>query len=1177
MSTYCHLHNHTQFSLLDGATDIQSMMRKAAADGQEAVALTDHGNMFGAFKFVAAAKQHGLKPIVGCEFYLVKDRFRKAFSRKKGESDNRYHQLLLAKDPTGYRNLSKLCSLGFIEGLYSDYPRIDKSLIEKYHEGLIATSCCIGAEIPQLILHGHHDEAEKQLKWWFDLFGEDFYIELQRHSGLENIDGLGVSQEDINQHLLHLAKKYRIKTIATNDSHYLDQQDADNHDTLLCVNTGKFKTDQGRFMFPSKDFYFKTQDEMKSLFTDIPEALDNTLEIASKVEMLDLANEVALPKFQIPTGFASQGEYLKHLTYQGAKRRYGELTADVNDRIVFELDVIQQSGYPGYFLIVQDITSHAREIGVSVGPGRGSAAGSVVAYCLGITNIDPIKYDLLFERFLNPERISMPDIDMDFDDAGRSKILDYVIQKYGHEQVAQIITYGTMAAKMSIRDVGRVLNVPLSEVNRITKQFPSHLGATLNGILAEGGIDADLASEMLDEDLDKAKKIRQWAEGEDEIGHMLRVAKGIEGSVRNTGIHACGIVITPEPVVHYVPVAKSKDSDLLVTQFDNYVAEDAGLLKMDLLGLRTLSIIKDTVKMIHQRHGLEIDPDAVPLDDGKTYELFQKAQTVGIFQYESVGMRKYLRELKPTRFEDLIAMNALFRPGPMAYIPNFIRRKHGQEPIYYDLPEMESILAETYGITVYQEQVMLLSQKLANFTKGQADALRKAMGKKRRAIIDEMYPLFIEGCLANGHPKQVVDKIWKDWESFASYAFNKSHSTCYAFLAFQTAYLKANYPAEFMAALLANNSNDTVKLNTFLRECRHMKLAVIPPDINSSDHNFTVDSQGRIVIGLAALKGVGSASVQDIIAERANGLFEDYIDMTKRLNLRSVNKKCMEALTLAGAFDSFGAHRSQYFAPSGGHETFIEHGLRFGQDYQKKQASKQMSLFGELDDDTIEQPVLPHAQPWNERQQLESEKEIVGIYVSGHPLEAYRLEMENYVTCDLSHIEQINQAGVRLSIAGIVTKPRSGMTRRGEKHSACTLQDMSGTYDLMLYRELHEKFHHLITEGQVIYVEGSMRERYNSKQIYFQIEDIRLLSTVGEKKTKSITIILPSHELTDNLVARLWSMFEQKKGPHELKFMLASKEESQAMVQMKSANVKIKIDQDVLDELEEVGLAYKLN
>ena len=853
MPEFLHLHCHTQYSLLDGAANIGAMMDKAKADGQKGVALTDHGNMFGAFKFAAEASRRDLKPMIGCEFYLVQDRHKKSFSRANGESDKRYHQLLLAKNQAGYVNLSKLCSLGFIEGLYSKFPRIDKELLVQHHEGLIATSCCIGAEVPQALMHGQDEKAEELLKWWLDLFGEDYYVELQRHRGLENIDGLGISQEDINQKLLALARKYNIKVIATNDSHYVDEDDWAPHDILLCINTNSLLEESKRFKFPSSDFYFKTQEEMNQLFHDVPEAIANTAEIYDKIDHLELARDILLPAFPIPDGFKSQDDYLRHLTFVGAKRRYGTITPNIEERLNFELSVIENSGYPGYFLIVQDFTTTAREMGVSVGPGRGSAAGSAVAYCIGITNVDPIKYDLLFERFLNPERISMPDIDIDFDDEGRQKVIDYVIDKYGRNQVAQIVTYGTMAAKMSLRDVGRVMNVPLPEVDRVAKTFPTHLKANLKKVLAEGDIDPKLKGNLNSDDLEKAYRFRELADGQDTIGQMIRTAKKLEGSVRNTGIHACGVVITPDEITQYVPVKVDKNSEMLVSQFDNSVAEDAGLLKMDFLGLKTLTIIKGAVQMVKENHGVELDMDEVSLTDVKTYELFQRGETVGIFQYESTGMQKYMKELVPTAFEDLIAMNALYRPGPLEYIPNFIARKHGREPVTYDLPDMQEYLEETYGINVYQEQIMLLSQKLAGFTKGEADKLRKAMGKKKKALLDQMLPKFINGGTERGHPEDILNKVWKDWEAFASYAFNKSHSTCYAFVAFQTAYLKAHYPAEFMASVLTNNKNDISKITFFLQECKRMGLDVLGPDVNESVSDFSVNKQGQIRFGLSAL------------------------------------------------------------------------------------------------------------------------------------------------------------------------------------------------------------------------------------------------------------------------------------------------------------------------------------
>lgn len=1177
MPEFSHLHCHTQYSLLDGATDISKMMVKAKEDGQKAVALTDHGNMFGAFKFVNEAKRNGILPIVGCEFYLVEDRHVKSFTRPN--KDRRFHQLMLAKNADGYKNLSKLCSLGYTEGLYSKYPRIDKELVEKYHEGLIATSCCLGAEIPQAILKGDIEGAEEKLKWWLDLFGEDFYIELQRHRGLENIDGTGTSQEDINQVLIGFAKKYNVKTIATNDSHYLDQMDSPEHDILLCVNTASNLDEVNRFKFPSDDFFFKTTAEMNAIFKDVPEAIDNTMEIVSKIEHLELARDVVLPKFPLPQGFATQDDFLKHLTMQGAKRRYGEITPDIDGRILFELDTIKKSGYPGYFLIVQDFTTTARNMGVSVGPGRGSAAGSVVAYCLGITNIDPIKYDLLFERFLNPERVSMPDIDIDFDDEGRSKVIDYVIQKYGKEQVAQIITYGTMAAKSSIKDVGRVMGVPLGEVEKVTKTFPTHLSATLKAVLADKDVDKKLKDNLNPEDKEKASKFRKLAEGKDQIGEMIRSAKKLEGSVRNTGIHACGVIITPDEMTNYVPVSVAKDSDLLVSQFDNNVVEDAGLLKMDFLGLKTLTIIKNAVQLIKERHGVDLDPDEFSLDDEKTYELFKKGETIGIFQYESPGMQKHLKDLKPDKFLDLIAMNALYRPGPLQYIPNFIKRKHGKEPITYDLPEMEEYLKETYGITVYQEQVMLLSQKLGGFSKGKADVLRKAMGKKKKKLIDELYPEFLEGCQKNGYKEETIAKIWKDWEAFASYAFNKSHSTCYAFIAFQTAYLKSHYPHEFMAAVLNNAKGTTDKLNFFLRECKRMGIQVLGPDVNESDMNFSVNKDGAIRFGLSALKGVGEGPVEALKESiEEEGPFKDLFDLTMRTNLRSVNKKCLESLAYGGGFDCFpGVHRATYFAPVEKYDTLIEQALKFGNLYQHSQNSAQNSLFGETEDNGIEVPTIKNVPEWNKLVKLNNEKKVAGIFISGHPLDEYRIEFENYVNCPLDKVDATKNTIVK--VAGLVTEARHGTNNKGSDYVRVTMQDYTGSLEFGLYREDCKKFGHLMQVGEVLYLEGINQKGYSGDNYYLKVKDIKMLETIGRALTKSITIQLPIEKISTELINKLGEICEKSQGTHLFKMNVfgKSEEDERLSLALVSENTMVNVDGEFIRMLKEIGLSYKLN
>jgi DNA polymerase-3 subunit alpha len=1152
------------------------MMAKAAADGQKGVALTDHGNMFGAFKFVSEAKKHDMKAIIGCEFYLVEDRHRKSFSRAKGESDKRYHQLLLAKNQKGYENLSKLCSLGFIDGLYGKFPRIDKELLLQYHEGVIATSCCIGAEIPQAILHGNLEKAEELIKWWVDLLGEDFYIELQRHRGMENIDGLGVSQEDVNQHLIRLAKKYNLKTIATNDAHYLNEEDWEPHDILLCVNTNSLLEEQNRFKFSSSDYYFKSQAEMNALFSDVPESIDFTMEIYDKVENLDLARDVLLPAFPLPKGFQSQDDYLRHLTYEGAKRRYGTITPEVKERLDFELGVIKASGYPGYFLIVQDFTTTAREMGVSVGPGRGSAAGSAVAYCIGITNVDPIKYDLLFERFLNPERVSMPDIDIDFDDEGRQKVIDYVIEKYGRNQVAQIITYGTMAAKSSLRDVGRVMNIPLPEVDRVAKTFPTHLKASLNKVLAPDGVDPKLKGALNSDELEKANQFRQLAEAQDQIGQMIRTAKKLEGSIRNTGIHACGVVITPDDITKYVPVKVDKDSEMFVSQFDNSVAEDAGLLKMDFLGLKTLTIIKDAVRMVRENHGIDLDPDEVPLDDKKTYELFQRGETIGIFQYESSGMQKYMKELEPTTFEDLIAMNALYRPGPLEYIPNFIARKHGREPITYDLPEVEEFLADTYGITVYQEQVMLLSQKLAGFTKGQADMLRKAMGKKKKHLVDQLFPKFIDGGVERGLPEDKLKKIWKDWEAFASYAFNKSHSTCYAFVAFQTAYLKAHYPAEFMASVLTHNKSDITKITFFLKECTRMGLTVLGPDVNESESDFSVNKEGQIRFGLSALKGVGEGPVEEILHERQKaGPFSTIFDMARRLPLGAINKRVMESLANGGAFDCYEElGRWQYFAPSDKYDSFLEHLLRYGHAYKAQVAEAANSLFGATDEVLMPEPSIPECPPWSLIEKLNREKEVTGIYISGHPLDDYRVEVETFTNTGLDKIEDMKGREVR--VAGIVTGAQHRISKRGTGWGLFTIQDFFGSLEFALFSEDYQKYKNLLENGQCVFIKGNYQQRYNSDEFQLRIQDVRLLEAIGEDMTESVTLRIPLDRMSEDMLSQMDTICKEHKGKHDLKLQFIDRKNKRTLNLVSKAR-KVHAGSEFISAIERIGLGYKVN
>ncbi len=1177
MPDFLHLHCHTQFSLLDGASKIEHMMDKAVADGQKGVALTDHGNMFGAFKFVAEAEKRDLKPMVGCEFYMVDDRHKQSFSRKKGEKDKRYHQLLLAKDQKGYQNLSMLCSLGFTEGLYNDFPRIDRELLEKYHEGIIATSCCIGAELPQTILRGSEAEAETKLKWWLDLFGEDYYIELQRHQGLENIDGTGISQEDVNQTLMRLARKHNVKLIATNDSHYLEQDDWKAHDILLCINTGNKVEAENRFRFPSSDFYFKTKDEMNVLFSDIPEALDNTLDIYDKIDTLKLKRDILLPAFPVPDRFSSQEDYLRHLAYEGAKRRYKELNEVVRERLDFELQVINGSGYAGYFLIVQDFTSIARKMDVSVGPGRGSAAGSAVAYCLGITNVDPIAYDLLFERFLNPERISMPDIDIDFDDEGRSKVIDYVVEKYGKHQVAQIITYGSMAAKMSIRDVGRVLDVPLNEVNRISKMYPGHPKANLESVMRPGQMDSEILGEMNADDVSKAKTIRKMSEENTLIGEMLRTARNLEGSVRNTGLHACGVIITPDDIRKIIPVSVAKDSDLLVTQYDNAVVEDAGLLKMDFLGLKTLTIIKDAIKIIEKNHGVKIDLDGIPLDDPLTYErIFQKGRTVGVFQYESPGMQKNLKLLEPNKFGDLIAMNALYRPGPMQYIPNFIERKHGREEIAYDLDDMEEYLAETYGITVYQEQVMLLSQKLAGFTKGEADMLRKGMGKKKKKIINKLHPKFLEGGKERGHDPNTLEKIWKDWEAFTSYAFNKSHSTCYAIVAFQTAYLKAHYPEEFMAAVLMHNYSDISKLEFFLREAKAMGIEVQGPDVNKSDLNFTVDDERNIRIGLYGLKGVGESAAKSLVEEREkSGDFTDLDSFIKRINLRSINKKSIENLVYSGAMDSFDIERSRYFEPSDKHETFIEHLIRYGNMYRDAKNSMENSLFGFESTVTLHPPEPPEAEAWQKMYTLEKEKEIVGIYASGHPLDQVRHLLKQLTDCDLRTMEEYQQQGRRFRVGGLVAASRAGVSKRGLSYGVFTLQDYSGSYEFFISGKHFLNNQALLESGNFLHLQVSFNLT-RSGELRHSVDAVNLLREVAGNSIEAVQLFVPVIDINEEYISDLKYLMEEHKGQQKIRLTVFDKADKEVQIGLRSANGGVVIDNDFLVELEKNNYQFSV-
>lgn len=1177
MQDFVHLHCHTQYSLLDGASNIGVMMDKAVADGQKGVALTDHGNMFGAFKFVLEANRRNLVPVVGCEFYMVEDRHRKSFAKGKGERDRRYHQLLLAKDIKGYQNLAKLCSIGFMEGMYSKFPRIDKEVLAQYSEGLIASSCCIGAEIPQTILHHGVEKAEELLKWWIDLFGEDYYIEIQRHRGLENIDGLGISQEDVNQHLMRLAKKYNLKVIATNDSHYVEEEDFTAHDILLCVNTGNKFSDEGRFQFPSSDFFFKTKAEMNQLFGDVPESLDNTMEILDKITPFELKRDILLPNFPLPSGFHNQPDYLRHLVYEGAKIRYGEITSEVKHRLDHELNIIKNMGFDGYFLIVQDFIKAARQMGVSVGPGRGSAAGSAVAYCLTITNIDPIRYNLLFERFLNPERISMPDIDIDFDDDGRQEVIDWVVDKYGKNQVAQIITFGTMAARSAIRDVARVLDLPLSDSDRAAKLVPNRQGKSPSLKKVMSNDYKSLSGKWQGEDFTQIEQLNSMSQQPDLLGDTLSNAAKLEGTVRNTGIHAAGVIIAPDDITQYIPVCTSKDADLLVTQFDGSVVEDAGMLKMDFLGLKTLSIIKDAIENIVLRHGEEarIDPDDIPLDDPETYKLFQRGDMVGIFQFESEGMQKHLRELKPTNIEDLIAMNALYRPGPMQYIPTFCARKHGRETTEYPHEWLEEILKPTYGIMVYQEQIMQTAQIMADYSLGQADMLRRAMGKKKLKEMEKHRKIFKEGAGAKGVDEETSMKIFDDMEKFASYGFNRSHAAAYSVVAFQTAYLKTHHPAEYMASVLTHNKSDIGKLNFFLRECKRMGIEVLSPDVNESYLNFTVNAKGEIRFGLSALKGVGEGPVEAILeARKEGGVFVSVFDMMRRLDLRTVNKRVLESLVLGGGMDSFGVTRAQYFAPSDKYESFIEHLLKYGQSYQRLLSEASMSLFGASDDAMIPEPNVPEAKEWALIHKLTKEKEVTGIYISGHPLDDYKLEVENFTTCTIDRLESFK--GQKVNLAAIVTGAQHRISRKGTGWGIFTVQDYNDSLEIVLFSEDYQKFKHLFEVGEVLYMKGNYQQRYNSEEWQFRLDEVHQLASIGDQMTESITLQIPVHLLTAGMIDELEKLVKQFKGKHRLKFVLidAEKRLKQPLIAKQQG---VNVNDLFVKELEGMGIGFKVN
>ena len=1242
MEDFIHLHVHTYYSILDGQSPVEKLVDKAVANGMRGMAITDHGNMFGVKelynycnKINGKLKEQGkepFKPIFGCEMYVAR-RTKADRVKEKGDAGG-YHLIVLAKNYHGYKNLIKLVSRAWVDGFYSK-PRTDRADLEKYHEDLIVCSACIAGEVPAKILKGDIPGAREAIEWYKSIFGDDYYLELQRHEVKDpnqraNRETFPLQQR-ANKELIKLAKEYGIKVVCTNDCHFVDQENAEAHDHLLCLSTGKELNDPTRMLY-SKQEWFKTREEMNEIFADVPEALSNTLEILDKVETYSIDHSPIMPFFPIPKEFGTEEEtrkrispeelfrefttdengneimsheeaekkikklggidklyrikfeadYLAKLAYDGAKRLYGEpLTDEVYERVKFELHIMKTMGFPGYFLIVQDFINSAQdELGVMVGPGRGSAAGSVVAYCLGITKIDPIKYDLLFERFLNPDRISLPDIDTDFDDDGRGKVLEWVEDKYGHDKVAHIITYGTMATKNSIKDVARVEKLPLDISNRLCKAIPDKL---------PDGLKMNLTNAI--------KCVPELREAEasanPQMANTIKYAKMLEGTVRGTGIHACGTIICRDAISDWVPVSTAEDKSdpghkLLATQYDGHVIEETGLIKMDFLGLSTLSIMKETVENIRLTHdGFTLDLDTIPIDDELTYKLYQEGRTIGTFQFESAGMQKYLRELRPTVFEDLIAMNALYRPGPMDYIPSFIARKNGKEPITYDIPCMEKYLKDTYGITVYQEQVMLLSRQLADFTRGESDALRKAMGKKKKAIVDAMKPKFIEGGKKNGHDPKVLEKIWGDWEKFASYAFNKSHATCYSWVAYQTAYLKAHYPAEFMAGNMSRCLNDITKITKLMSECQAMNIPCLGPDVNESEQKFSANKKGEVRFGLSAIKGMGEAAATNIIAERhKNGQYKDIFDFVQRVNLSAVNRKAMESLALSGGLDSFGIRREQYFASNAKGDTFVETLLRYGQVYQSEQSSMQNSLFGDMGGVEIQTPPVPDCEAWSTMELLKRERELVGIYLSAHPLDDYAVVLNHM--CNL-HCPQIGRemdkkafASIEeLTFGGIVTSVSQRWTKNNKPFGIVTIEDFEGQGELALFGEDWTKWQSMLQEEYHIYITAQCVQRFrNNPDAYdMVIKKIEFLSDVKEKSIEKFTVYMDSTMFNDAQLTDLETTLKNSTGNVPL-YINIHDAKNNTNIQLYSRNITVDVNKKLLtslDEMAEQGVRYGIN
>ena len=1242
MEDFIHLHVHTYYSILDGQSPVEKLVDKAVANGMRGMAITDHGNMFGVKelynycnKINGKLKEQGkepFKPIFGCEMYVAR-RTKADHVKEKGDAGG-YHLIVLAKNYNGYKNLIKLVSRAWVDGFYSK-PRTDRADLEKYHEDLIVCSACIAGEVPAKILRGDIEGAREAIEWYHNLFGDDYYLELQRHEVKDpnqraNRETFPLQQR-ANKELIKLAKEYGIKIVCTNDCHFVDQENAEAHDHLLCLSTGKELNDPTRMLY-SKQEWFKTREEMNEIFADVPEALSNTLEILDKVETYSIDHAPIMPFFPIPEEFGTEEEtrkrispeelfrefttdengneimsheeaekkikklggidklyrikfeadYLAKLAYDGAKRLYGEpLSDEVHERVKFELHIMKTMGFPGYFLIVQDFINSAQdELGVMVGPGRGSAAGSVVAYCLGITKIDPIKYDLLFERFLNPDRISLPDIDTDFDDDGRGKVLEWVEDKYGHDKVAHIITYGTMATKNSIKDVARVEKLPLDISNRLCKAIPDKLPDGMKMNLTNA---IKCVPELRDAE----------ASANPQLANTIKYAKMLEGTVRGTGIHACGTIICRDAISDWVPVSTAEDKSdpghkLLATQYDGHVIEETGLIKMDFLGLSTLSIMKETVENIRLTHdGYTLNLDTIPIDDELTYKLYQEGRTIGTFQFESAGMQKYLRELKPTVFEDLIAMNALYRPGPMDYIPSFIARKNGKEEITYDIPCMEKYLKDTYGITVYQEQVMLLSRQLANFTRGESDALRKAMGKKKKAIVDAMKPKFIEGGKKNGHDPKVLEKIWGDWEKFASYAFNKSHATCYSWVAYQTAYLKAHYPAEFMAGNMSRCLNDITKITKLMSECQAMGIPCLGPDVNESEQKFSANKKGEVRFGLSAIKGMGEAAATNIIAERhKNGQYKDIFDFVQRVNLSSVNRKAMESLALSGGFDSFGIRREQYFATNAKGDTFVETLLRYGQVYQSEQSSMQNSLFGDMGGVEIQTPPVPDCEPWSTMELLKRERELVGIYLSAHPLDDYAVVLNHM--CNL-HCPQIGRemdkkafASIEeLTFGGIVTAVSQRWTKTNKPFGIVTIEDFEGQGELALFGEDWTKWQSMLQEEYHIYITAQCVQRFrNNPDAYdMVIKKIEFLSDVKEKSIEKFTVYMDATMFNDAQLTDLETTLKSSTGNVPL-YINIHDAKNNTNIQLHSRNCMVDVNKKLLttlDEMAEQGVRYGIN